>query len=218
MSKRLAWLLGCCLLVWCPAASAQTHYITEKIQVTFRTGPAMDRKIIAMLNSGQALEIVERGDEWSLIRLPSGREGWVLTRLIQDEPPAKMQLAQLKERYDALLAQAGVPTEALKNLEKEKAALTRNLAQVRQQLSALTDAHDQLKMAAADAEAIREHRDRLAKELVAARTRNDALTREITTARSRNTIWWFVAGAGVLLLGFIIGLSMRSRRRRSSYY
>lgn len=218
MIKRLAFLLGCCLLGWCPGASAQNHYITDSIQVTLRSGPAMDRKIIAMLSSGQPLEIIEKGEEWSQVRLPSGREGWVLTRLIQAELPLKDRLAQLQERYDALLGQSDTPAGELKKIGEENAALSQKLAHTRQQLDAITKAHRQLEDTAANANAIREQRDRLVKEVADAQSQIDVLTREVTAARSKSNLWWFAAGAGVLLLGFVIGLSMRSRRKRSSYY
>lgn len=219
MLKRLVFFYGCCLLAWCPVAAAQDHYITDTIQVTLRSGPAMDRKIIALLNSGQPLEIIEKGEEWSQIRLPSGKEGWVLTRLIQTASPLTARLARLQERYDALLDQAGDPAGELKKLEKENAALSEKLSKTRKQLSADLDvAHRQIEDAAASAGAIKAHRDRLVKELAATRTRLDELTREMTAARSQNHLWWFAAGAGVLLLGLAIGLSMGSRRKRSSYY
>ena len=218
MIKRLWWLLGCCFLVWCPVAGAQTHYITDSIQVTLRSGPATDRKILALLNSGQPLEIMEKGEEWSQVRLPSGREGWVLTRLIQDELPLKTRLAQLQERHDALLSQSGAPTSEIKQLGEENAALSKNLTQARQQLAALTEAHRKLEDTAANASAIREQRDRVVKDLAEVRAQLDVLSRELTAARSRSNLWWFAAGAGVLLLGLIIGLSMRSRRKRSAYY
>lgn len=218
MNIRLAWLTAVCLLVWVPAAGAQDHYITDSIQVTLRSGPAMDRKILALLNSGQQIEIMEKGEEWSQIRLPSGREGWVLTRLIQTEVPLKARLALLQERYDALLAKAGGPTEAMKQLAEEKATLAAELEKTRKALAALTETHRQLADTAANAAAIRSQRDRLAKSLDEARSKIDALSREVTAARSRSHMWWFAAGAGVLLLGFIIGLSMAGRRKRSSYY
>ncbi|MFH1982826.1 MAG: TIGR04211 family SH3 domain-containing protein [Pseudomonadota bacterium] len=218
MIKRLACLLGCWLLAWCPAAAAQNHYITDSIQVTLRSGPAMDRKIIAMLNSGQPLEVIEKGEEWSQVRLPSGREGWVLTRLIQTELPLKVHLTQLQQRYDALLANSGTPAGELKRLGEENTALSEALAQTRQQLADLAKAHRQLEDTSANASAIRDQRDRLAKEVAEVRSRLDVLSREVTAARSKNNMWWFMAGAGVLLLGFVIGLSMRSRRKRSSYY
>ncbi len=197
---------------------AQTHYITDTIQVTFRSGPAMDRKILSLLDSGQPVEIMEKGDEWSQIRLPSGKEGWVLTRLIQTDAPLKTQLASLQERYDALLDRSGMPSDEMKKLEKDKAALAKKLAQALQELAALTEANQQLEVALANADTIQTHRNQLVKELAESREKMAGLTREITAARSKHNIWWFLSGAGVLVLGLLIGVSMRSRRKRPSYY
>jgi SH3 domain protein len=42
------------------------------------------------------------------------------------------------------------------------------------------------------------------------------LKEEIERLETRQTIRWFMSGAGVLFLGFIIGFSAKRQRRRSS--
>ena len=39
-----------------------------------------------MIESGQKVEVVESGQEWSIVRLLDGKEGWILNRyLISNE-------------------------------------------------------------------------------------------------------------------------------------
>ena len=45
---------------------------------------------------------------------------------------------------------------------------------------------------------------------------NDRLEDALTRLQQRQIFRWFLAGAGVLFLGFIIGISSRQKRRRSS--
>ena len=51
------------LLLFAGVALAETRYISEQLEVTLRTGPGNDRKIIAMLKSGQSLELLEPGEK-----------------------------------------------------------------------------------------------------------------------------------------------------------
>ena len=43
-----------------------------------------------------------------------------------------------------------------------------------------------------------------------------SLNAKVDKLESRQTVRWFLTGAGVLLLGFIIGFSTRRQRRKSS--
>ena len=47
-----------------PAASvAETVYVSENFEITMRTGPGTERKIISLVQSGEALEVVEKGGD-----------------------------------------------------------------------------------------------------------------------------------------------------------
>ena len=208
----------CFLFILTAAAQAQTQYVTDTIRVTLRTGPAMDRKIIAMLPSGQPVEIIERGEEWSHVRVSPEKDGWLLTRFIQSSLPCKDQLAQLQASYDVLLDNSGEPARELKRLTAENASLKNALATSRQELGSLQSTHRKLMDDTADVRAIREQRDRLSRELGDTRNRLTAVSADLDQARRKSNMWWFLIGAGVLLSGIIVGLSMRSRKKRSSYY
>ncbi len=57
---------------------AQTVYVIDEFEVTMRTGPSIENKIIAMLPTGTKLQVIEEEGDWVLVRSPTGREGWVL--------------------------------------------------------------------------------------------------------------------------------------------
>jgi len=208
----------CCLFILTATAGAQTHYVTDVIKVTLRTGPAMDRKIIAMLRSGQQLEIIEKGEEWSHVRVSPEKDGWLLTRFIQSGQPCKDRLAQLQASYDVLIDNSGEPARELRRLNSENAALKNGLAGTRQKLAALKSSHQKLVEDTADVRAIRGQRDRLSKELGETRERLAAVSDDLDRVRRKSNMWWFLIGAGVLLMGLIVGVNMRSRKKRSSYY
>jgi SH3 domain protein len=208
------------ILILCGAgfAHSQTWYVTDALQITLRTGPQLDRKITAMLKSGQAMEIIEKGDEWSQVRLPSGREGWVLNRFIQLKVPVKIRLEVLQKKYDSLVEGAAAPLKKVKALTGENSQLQSNLQETMQNLEALQKSYAELRKTTADARRIKKERDHLSKELADQSKETRQLKTALAAAEKKNTQWWFIAGAGVLLFGFILGFAVRPRRKRSSLY
>lgn len=76
------------MLILPVSGEAQTVYVSDEFEITLRTGPGNDHKIISMPKSGNAMEILQKGEEWSRVRLPDGKEGWVLSRYISPTRPA----------------------------------------------------------------------------------------------------------------------------------
>ncbi len=199
-------------------AQAETWYVTDSLGITLRTGPALDRKITAMLKSGQPMEIIEKGDEWSQVRLPSGREGWVLNRFIQVEVPKSIQLAALQKKYDDLMAGAAEPLKKLKEVNGENTRLRTTLEKTKRDMGELQKSYKELRETTADARRIKKERDQLAKELADKSKETRLLKTALAAAEKKNTLWWFITGAGVLLFGFILGFAVRPRRKRTSLY
>ena len=197
---------------------AETWYVTDSLAITLRTGPELDRKITAMIKSGQSMEILEKGDEWSLVQLPSGIEGWVLNRFIKAEVPKSIQLVALQKKYDDLMAGAAAPLKKLKAVNGENTRLHANLEKAKQDLGELQKSYQELRETTADARRIKKERDQLSKELTDKSKETRELKTALAAAEKKNTLWWFIAGAGVLLFGFVLGFAVRPRRKRSSLY
>lgn len=215
--RRLAILLVI-ILSGAGLAQAETWYVTDALEITMRTGPALDRKITAMLKSGQSMEIIEKGDEWSLVQLPGGSEGWVLNRFIKAEIPTSIQLEVLQKKYDELMAGAEAPLKKLKQVSAENTQLRASLEKTKREQGALQKSYQELRETTADARRIKKERDQLATELTAKSKETGELRTALAAAERKNTLWWFIAGAGVLIFGFILGFAVRPRRKRSSLY
>jgi SH3 domain protein len=133
------WMVLIGLLVLPAASVAETVYVTENFEITMRTGPGSDRKIISLVQSGKALEILEKGEEWSMVRTLNGKEGWVLNRYLSPNQPSAMVLDRVRQDYDVLNAKYESLKETFDELEAQKKAtdsdLSKNLKD-RDQLSA----------------------------------------------------------------------------------
>ena len=102
---------------------AQTVYVTDEFEVTMRTGPNVENKIMAMLSTGTKLEVIEEKGDWVLVRSPIGREGWVLKRYASVELPKKIIIEQLQKKYADALKNLEIETEKALTFEKENKRL-----------------------------------------------------------------------------------------------
>ena len=101
---------------------AKKVYVTDTLKITLRTGPGIENKVIAMLPSGQSLEVIKTQGDWNLVRLVKrdgkNKEGWVLRRYLVSHLPweiraksLKRENVQLKEKISSLEKQFKDKTE-----------------------------------------------------------------------------------------------------------
>jgi SH3 domain protein len=84
---------------------ADREYVTDSFEITFRSDPGIDKKIIRMLSSGQPVDVVTTEGEWTLVRLPgSDKEGWVVSRYLINRVPWEIQAKALQEEVANLRA------------------------------------------------------------------------------------------------------------------
>src|SRR5262245_59515820 len=88
-----------------PPCLSETLYVSDQFEVPLRTGMTTEHAILRMLSSGTAVEMLEVNKEqgYTRVRTQSGVEGYMLSRYLLTEAPARDQLAALRQR----LASAG---------------------------------------------------------------------------------------------------------------
>ena len=207
-------------LMMLPAVgTAQTVYVSEDFEITLRTGPGNDRKIISLVQSGKALEIIEKGDEWSMVRAPNGKEGWVLNRYITTNQPCAMVLDRVRQDFDVLSAQHNEIKQKYEALTSEKKVIDTDLAQSQKDRDELSQAYENLKKEAAEYLKLKHRHEEIVAELEAEKTRSAKLDDENLQMKRNRIIQWVLTGGGIMLVGFFIGLFSSSRRKtRSSLY
>jgi SH3 domain protein len=214
---RILGTVGICLILLSTAVLAETkHYINDSMKITMRTGPATDRKIIALLNVGQEVEILKAEDEWTMVRLLNGKEGWVISRFITDQTPDSILLEALNKKHSDLQAKAASLMEENKTLKDENNKLGHDLNTTEKKEKDLSKDYETLKRESKqflDLQAkYKESTSKLAEQTQKAEKYEDELTKLLWN----KNIKWFLSGAGVLILGFIIGFSTKRQRRHSS--
>ena len=214
--KRLA-LMGMLLLLWATASVADSLYVTDMMEVTLRTGPGIDHKIIAMVKSGHRVEVLEPDPQWSKVRLADGRQGYILSRFLTAQMPSSLALGQLTERHKTLTIQTASLLEDNTRLETQNRQLDETLAVKSANLDRLNRSYETLKSESADWFELKSKYEQTAASLSRETVRASDLEAELSALRRNQNIRWFLSGAGVLIFGWIIGYSLRRQRRRSSF-
>jgi len=210
-------LIGLLIL---PAASvAETVYVSENFEITMRTGPGTDRKIISLVESGKALEILEKGEEWSKVRTINGKEGWVLNRYLSANQPCAMVLDRVRQDYDVLAAKYNDLKDNFDELNAQKKSTDADLSQNQKDRDELSTAYETLKKEAADFLKLKQRHKQMTADLDAEKTLAAKLDEENMQLKRSRIIQWVLTGGGIMLVGFFIGLFSSSRRKsRSSLY
>lgn len=203
------------------AAFAQTVYVTDQFEITMRRGPSTQNAITRMLDSGDALEVLEVDSEtgYTRVRTSGGTEGWVLSRYLMNTVDARSQLANMQQRLAALRNESGDQGKALDDLSQQNRANEQRIAELESQNQKLAAELADIRRTAADVLRINEDNRTLRETLSDAEIKINTLEQENDRLASRNQQNWFLIGAAVLSVGILLGLVLPRipRNRRGRY-
>ncbi len=209
-------LIGICLAFFSATGFAESMYVTDVIKLTLRSGPSTEYKILAVVESGQLLEILEHGEDWSLVKLANEKEGYVLTRYLMPNPTHGVQLKQLQVKHKAITQQAAALLEENTQLRAENKKLKSTLSSTEKSLKKVDGEYKELKAGSAEFLTLKTKYKKASEQLAEQTKKAGKLDKELSKVELNQYIKWFLAGSGVLLVGFIVGFSARRQRRRPS--
>ena len=199
-----------------PALAAEVKYITDEFEVTMRSGTSTANSIVRLLRSGEPVTVLEAdlASQYSLVEANDGKRGYVLTRFLMETPAAKDTLAKLRVEHEAqqqrLQQQSAEIAELKQSLQQSSSdneALKTALRASEQELSKVREA-------AQNTLNILEQNKRL--ETVVAQLREEKSVLSNTNAELSDSrqMDWFVRGAAVSLIAFVIGILITRIRWR----
>jgi len=178
--------VGLLLLLLAPPLSAA--YITDKLLAGVYENPEASANPLQVLPSGTPVELLKTEGNFSKIRLPDRKEGWVESHYLSEEKPAQVMLLELQATMGELrrkLQQAETALEQGNKGPSDQAATEKKLAKAEQRVNKLI-------------QSLYESEARLA-------DRQSLLALPL----------WLLPTAGLLLLlGFISGVIFRNYRLR----
>ena len=219
MKKIPALLCLLLLLLWVAGLQAQTLYVSDQLEIQLRSGATNQHRILRMLPSGTPLEVLEvdQAEGWTRVRAPSGVDGWVLSRFLMPERSARDRLAAAEQRMARLEQENRQLTASLRELRGEKESVEKARGELDQNSRQLAQELEEIRRTASSALAIDAENKELKSRIVGAEREIQVLQQENARLQDRTSRDWFMVGAGVVVLGIIIGLVIpRLRFRRKS--
>lgn len=191
---------------------AEVNYISGVQKVTFRTGPGRDNKIIKMVETDSKITVLETGEKWTKVKVDSGEEGYILNRFLTKDVPFKNKYLWIKGKYEKLQeTQAGLK-DKMTSTNSDLTGIKAELEETKKQLLDVQTKYDELKTGSADYIGLKSKYDSTIQSLTAQTAKVKTLESKISTYY----IKWFIAGASVLFLGWLIGLISRKKKNYSS--
>ena len=216
------FLLTFSLLVAASAVqAAEVKYVTDIFEVTMRSGTSTANSIVRLLSSGEAVTVLESdlASQYSLVETEDNQQGYVLTRFLEASPAAREILQNLRVeheqqqlRVDEQRTEIKQLKESLQQEQTDSQTLKTTLGASEQELSEVRDA-------AQNTLSILEQNKRLQTVVDQLREEKTLLSDTNAELSDSTQIDWFVRGAAVSLIAFIIGILVTriSWRKKDSW-
>ena len=203
---------------------ADTRYVSDELIISVRDGQNQDDNVLGHIRTGTAVDVLEEKGRYLRIKTEDGLEGWVQAQYIISEKPNARIIEDLRNEIneqnaisDKLLAKKAIYETWIRDLEQEVNINQKNTEKAKSELIELNKKYKKLLSNS-------ENTDELIKKLEKSKKLDSKLKSEISNLKKGNQnpikssmIQPFLAGAGVLIVGFILGGLARGRKRSKFY-
>ena len=232
---RIAGSILIVLACWVTNTQAETRYISDQLVVSLREQPQKGAQSIIFLKTDVSVEVLEEAGAFFKVKTKAGEIGYIKQNYLTATTPKTVVIKQLQKERDRLANKVdNMQQQVAKTTsqsDKTQQELATQLTEARKQFDALEkelgESQSTLTRTRQDYQALQEDAKNIVaitKERDQLRQTNQALTdttakldEEVGALTKTGVIKWFLAGAGVLLLGWIIGKMSGGGRRRNLY-
>ncbi len=219
------------LTCWAASAGAETRYISDQLVVALREQPQNNAEPITYLKTDMAVKILEEAGEFIKVQTEAGEIGYIKPNYLTATTPKTEIVKQLQRERDRLAAKAGELQEELttaasqgsKSQQEIATQLTESQSQASELQRKLEESQAILTRTSQDYQTLQKDSKavvEITQERDQLRLTNQELTTAIVNLESEvkdltmtGIIKWFLAGAGVLTLGWMIGKFSGNHRR-----
>ncbi|MEM9743219.1 MAG: TIGR04211 family SH3 domain-containing protein [Pseudomonadota bacterium] len=202
------------------APAADTRYISDRLTVPLRSGPTNGHRILHRgLPAGTKLNVLESDPDSSYVRIRTerGTEGWLEGQYLDREPIARQKLSNAEARIRQLERSLEDQRTRVGDLVAGKGSAEADSQRLSQQVNSLTAELNELKTISAGA--VAEHAENQKLNAMNKRLRSEvqvlANERDRLEARSEQRVLLY--GAGLIIVGLLMGVVIKSRPRRSAW-
>lgn len=210
---------------------ADTRYVSDRLIISVRDGQNPNAAVLGYIETAAPVDVLEEKEDLLRIRTEELIEGWVRAKYIDSEKPKVLIIENLENEIKAL-------NKDIKTVKNEQDSVSNTLSKTKkmyqEEIEELKEEVNINQKFAAKAKSDfiqlnkkytnllknSKNTGKLIGEVEKLKKLNAELNTEIKSLRSdrknplkSNRIQSFIAGAGVLLFGFILGGSVKKRKR-----
>lgn len=208
------------MLLGATAAWADTRYVSDRLVITFREGMGNQFRVIKTLKTDERVEVLSEQDGYLHVRTDDGTEGYVLKQYISAKTPKstiiaslRQQLQQTQQALEQQQAKAAQVAQDQGEAQTQVAELSQSLTMTEELLKTAQQSLNELRQKSENVVLIDQERQRLKKELGQVQAQLSELQQQNAAMLKTAMIKWFVAGGGVLFVGWVAGKFSRRKRR-----
>jgi SH3 domain protein len=212
-----SWL-GIVLLALSALAQAETRYVSDEFTVPLRRGPTTGHKIInAGLPTGTPLEVIseDKAAGFTEVRMQNGTEGWVPTQYLTNEPIARDRLVAATKKIETLTAELNNLRQGMKGEQAARNNAEGTSSDLNKQVKQLQAELAEIKRVSANAVATYEENKMLKGQTTELQQTVTDQGQQIKSLRSSEIEIWLLLGGGLVVVGLIGGVAIKSRPKRS---
>jgi SH3 domain protein len=210
---------------------AETRYVSDRLIISVRDGQDQNAAVLGYLETGAPVDILEEKEDVLKIRTEDGTEGWVRAQYIVSEKPKVLIIENLKNELKALnqkientknekdstsntLSESKkIYQEKIEELKEEVSINQKFAAKAKSDFIELNKKYSTLLKNSENTEKLIGEVERLKKLNAELNTEVKRIGKDRKNPLKSNTIQSFIAGAGVLLFGFLLGGSARKKKK-----
>ena len=187
---------------------AATRYVSDRLVVSVRAGQNNTSDVLGYIQSDMPVDVLEAKGRYLKVKTENGLEGWVNSKYITSEKPNILIIKDLQDKINRLQRRVEIS-------EDGAVSSTPNSSAERSYEQKITELERTIKTQQQMASNRKGELEKLKRENANLKLKMGHLKNQSPV--KLKSIHWFLAGAGVLLFGFVIGRSARREKRTSIY-
>ena len=211
--------------------SADTRYVSDRLIISVRDGRDPDAAVLGYIETAAPVDVLEEKEGFLRIRTADGIEGWVRAQYIVTDTPKALiienlryeisvlneELLALKNSQDstssALSKTKQMHQKTIEELKKEVDINQKLAAKAKSDFIQLNNKYTTLLSRSKNTKELVNELEKLKKSNAELNTEIKSIKKDRKNPLKSNRIQSFIAGAGVLLFGFILGGSTKKRKK-----
>jgi SH3 domain protein len=235
LTNRYAYVVTACimLLLIAAVAYAEKRYIVDVLVVTLRDSPDESYRSIKSLKTGNSFTVLEEQENFIKVETTDGTVGWLPKQYTTATPPKALlvdeltkkvetisnEKEKLKSKVEQFSEQIAQKEQIINEVENKyslvKKTENKDLVNLQQQLDLVSKQYESLLKESETIVQTAKERDVLQKANTLLTQKVASLEQENTSLATQQALYWFLAGGGVLFLGWLIG-RLSFKRQKSS--